>query len=262
MTKNIRLFLIDWFGQYVNCYRDAEGILPAALELKYRHSLRVAENARLIARGIGLVSPEINLAEGCGLLHDIGRFAQYKCYGSFSDAVTVDHGRAGRQTLEDEGLPGMIGAADWISMACAVEYHNRKTAEIPVDHPDDAERLLRLIRDADKLDIMDLVLESVARDGFRDLPDMLPHIHVSRELTSAVIEEVNKTKTVATGSLSTVADFLVMLASWFYDLNYPPARSLAVSRKIIERLELELPDTRAVRELLNDIKKNYAASTV
>jgi len=261
MTENSRLFLIDWFEQYVNRYRDAEGVLPTALELKYRHSRRVAENARLIARGLGLEKAGVFLTEGCGLLHDIGRFNQYKRYGSFSDAITVDHGRTGRQTLEDEGLSGMIYAGDWTRMAFAVEYHNRKAADIPADIPADAERLLKLIRDADKLDIMDLVLESVTRDGFRDLPDMLPHIRVSRELTSAVMDEVMKTKTVSTGRLTTVGDFLVMLASWFYDLNYAPAKRLAVSRNIIGRLERELPDTGTVRELLNDIKKNCAASS-
>lgn len=46
-----------------------------------------------------------------------------------------------------------------------------------------------------------------------------------------------------------------MLASWFYDLNYAVTRRLAVSRSIIERLQQEMPDTPAVRALLNDIRK-------
>ena len=225
------------------------------MELKYRHSLRVAENARLIALDLGLAQAEILVAEGCGLLHDVGRFPQYKKYGSFRDADTVDHGAAGRQTLEIEGLPLLIDAGDWRRIACVVEYHNRKTANIPVDIPDDVDYLLKLIRDADKIDIMDLVLQSVTRDGFRELSDMLPHIRASRELTPEVLEEILKTKALSIGSLYTVADFLVMLASWFYDLNYVPARRLAASHNIIGRLERELPDTRIVRKIFEDIKK-------
>ena len=255
MTRDLHFFLTEWFDQYVNRYRGVDGLLPAALELKHTHSKRVAENARLIAGGIELADDVVLLAEVCGLVHDIGRFTQYTRYGSFSDPVTVDHGRAGRRILEAEKLPEMLNAGDWSQMACSVEYHNRKASDIPAGIPAETECLLKLIRDADKLDIMDLVLKSVHRDGFRELPDMLPHISTSRELTAAVIDEVIKTKTVSTGSLATVTDFLIMLASWFYDLNYAVTRRLAVSRSIIERLQQEMPDTPAVRALLNDIRK-------
>jgi hypothetical protein len=254
MTRDARLFLINWFDKYVNRYRNANRALPAALELKYAHSLRVADNARLIAVELALAKEEVILAEGCGLLHDIGRFAQYEHYGSFSDADTVDHGLKGRLVLEAEALPERISASDWACIACAVDYHNRKTGDIPADLPADAQRLLKIIRDADKLDIMDLVLQSVIRDGFLDLPDMLPHIRLSRELTPDIIEEMRKGKSISISNLRTLADFLVMLASWFYDLNFAPTGRLAVSRNILQRLEQELPDHRLVRNMLEDIK--------
>ena len=255
MTNEVQHLLQTWFESYVNRFRDQDALLPAALELKYLHSRRVAENARLIAEGLDLALAEILLAEGCGLVHDIGRFPQYACYGSFHDTDTLDHGLEGRKTLEAEGIPTLIEANNWTCMACAVEYHNRKASDIPADHRGNTDLILRLVRDADKLDIMDLVLQSVARDGFSELPEMLPHIRLDRELTPGVMEEVMKTKTVATGSLHTVDDFLIMLASWFYDLNYAPTRELAVQRHIIQRIERELPDTAAVRELFTGIKK-------
>jgi hypothetical protein len=254
MTLNAQKFLTEWFDRYVNRYRDRKGLLPFALELKYRHSLRVAENARLITEGICLAPEDVQLSYLCGLVHDIGRFIQYSRYGSFRDADTLDHGFAGRQVLEEEGLASYFNPDNWVRMACGVEYHNRKTDHIPAGLSAKARGLLNIIRDADKLDIMDLVLQSVTRDGFRELPDMLPHIRLSRELTPAVLEEFQKNKTIATGSLSTVTDFLVMLATWFYDFNYAPSCRLAASRKIIERLENELPDAENIRRLLDDIK--------
>lgn len=261
MTKDSRLFIIQWFDQYVNRYRNTDGVLPAALELKYLHSRRVAKNARIIAEDLDLSQAEIILAEGCGLVHDIGRFPQYARYGSFHDANTVDHGMEGRKTLEGEKMPSLIAQEDWKQMACAVEYHNRKASDIPANLSGAAGLTLRLVRDADKLDIMDLVLQSINRDGFTALPDMLPHIRLEQELTPGVIETVIKTKTISISNLSTVADFMVMLASWFYDLNHAPTRKLATQRKIIQRIEQELPDTKAVRELLDDIKKqSYSVS--
>ena len=247
-------FLADWFEQYVNRHRDADALLPAPLELKYRHSLRVANNARRIARGLELAPTEILLAFECGLAHDVGRFPQYQRYGSYRDATTVDHGELGCRILESEGLPAHFDTSDWDRMALAVTFHNRKATDIPEILCDGKSLLLKIIRDADKLDIMDLVLQSVARDGFSELPGMLPHIRQGRELTPGVMAEVLDTKAVAMSSLVTVTDFLVMLASWFYDLNYAPARALAASRNIIQRLEQELPDTDVVHNLFADIK--------
>jgi len=108
MTDDSRTLLIDWFDRYVNRYRDKKGNLPAALELKYRHSQRVAENARLIAQGLNLTPEKILMAEGCGLVHDIGRFPQYIRYESFHDADTVDHGQEGRRILEKNKFHGIL----------------------------------------------------------------------------------------------------------------------------------------------------------
>jgi hypothetical protein len=254
MTDDSRTLLIDWFDRYVNRYRDKKGNLPDALELKYRHSQRVSENARLIAQGLNLTPKEILMAEGCGLVHDIGRFPQYVRYGYFHDAVTVDHGQEGRRTLENEQIPRHFDAVEWERIACAVEFHNKKVSDIPTNLKDGSFFFLRLIRDADKLDIMDMVMKSVANDGFSNLSDMLPHIRTSRELTPAVVEEIIKTKTVSVNNLHTVTDFVAMLASWFYDLNYAPARALASDHHILQRIEQELPDTKDIRKLLTDIK--------
>ena len=254
MTKRERDSLQIWFERYVNRYRNADGVLPAALELKYHHSRRVADNARLIAQMLGWGQAEILIAESCGLIHDIGRFPQHFRYGSFHDADTVDHGRAGRLLLQEEGMPLLLKDDEWQKISCAVEYHNKKVSDIPRDLSHQAVLLLNLIRDADKLDIMDLVTNSVSDSGFKELPDMLPHITSGRELTPEVIEEVLKTKTVSVANLRTVTDFLMMMVSWFYDLNYSPSLRLTADRRILERIEKELPEHESVRNLLNDVK--------
>ena len=46
--------------------------------LKYKHSLRVASLAKLIAKNLKMNAKEMDLAYLCGLYHDIGRFMQVK----------------------------------------------------------------------------------------------------------------------------------------------------------------------------------------
>jgi len=253
-------FLAEWFERYVNRYRDKQGALPAAMELKYRHSRRVAENARLIAQSLEWNPAEILLAEGCGLIHDIGRFSQFVRYGSFHDAETMDHGMEGHRILQTEQLRTHFDADDWNCLLCAVEYHNKKVSDISDHFPGKADSLLRLIRDADKLDIMDLVLKSIAGNGFRELPDMLPHIRLDRNVSPGIMEEILNTRTVSVSRLRTVTDFVVMLASWFYDMNYAPTRKLAENRLLLQRIKEALPDTEGMRNMLDDIE-NIGSST-
>jgi len=255
MTKKERDSLRKCFEDYVDRFRNRDRVLHPLLDLKYRHSLRVAENAKWIASTLGLPDAERDLAEGCGMVHDIGRFAQYARFGSFRDADTVDHGAEGRRVLEVQDLSFLPHPGDRERLLLAVEYHNRKGTDIPCGLSPGQDRLLRLIRDADKLDIMEIVLREVASDGFQGLPDMLPHIRLCRELSLDVLREAARTKSVSSGNLSTVGDFLVMLATWFYDLNFPPTLQLAVRRNVLGRIRRELPDTKAVRELFSDIEK-------
>jgi hypothetical protein len=255
MTKEEQDSLKTWFEHYTNQFRDQDGVLHPLLELKRCHSLRVAGNARFIAAALSFPESEQRLAEGVGLVHDAGRFTQFAQYGSFRDSDTVDHGAEGRRVLEAQDLPFIPEPGDRERLFCVVEYHNRKRADIPRGLSPGQDRLLRLIRDADKLDIMELVLQAVASDGFLDLPGMLPHIRLCRELSPGVLTEAAMTRSVSNGILSTLSDFLVMMATWCYDMNYQPTRCLAVQRDILPRIRRELPDTIAIRELFAGIEE-------
>ena len=97
-------------------------------------------------------------------------------------------------------------------------------------------------------------LRAVVVDDFQDLPGMLPHIRLSRELSPGALAEAAKTGSVSNGNVTTLDDFLIMMATWCYDMNYPPTRHLAVQRGILPRIRRELPDTKAVRELFAGIE--------
>lgn len=230
-----------WFGAYVDGFRDGGGALPAPLEYKRAHSLRVAENAALIAAGLGLQGGAAGLARAAGLLHDAGRFTQYSRYATFRDSESLDHGQEGRRVLEEKaaGLCGDAGVLD--RLLCAVQYHNRKAEDLPSGLPSGHDSLLRLVRDADKLDILGEMVNSVETDGFRGLHAMVPDIKLTLDLTPGVMEAVARGETLSLRDLFTLADIIVMAAAWFYDLNYGPARSLAAERGFLARLRRQLP---------------------
>jgi hypothetical protein len=244
--------LSSWFETYVTGFGSEDGRLSPPLELKRRHSLQVARNAREIAGGLAWEASEIELAGSAGLLHDIGRFTQYASYGSFQDADTVDHGEEGYRVLRS--AIGPFGRdADRERLLFAVRYHNRKTHEIPAGASPGHDDLLRLVRDADKIDIMSIVLQAVKDDGFSALPTMLPNIQLTRELTPDVLSRALRREALSTANLSTLGDFLLLLSTWYYDLNHLPSRRLARRDGIWDRLRRELPDRPELRGLFAEI---------
>jgi hypothetical protein len=96
---------------------------------------------------------------------------------------------------------------------------------------------------------MELVLRAVVTDGFKDLQEMLPHIRLCQVLSPEVLAEAAETGSVSNGHVATLADFLVMMATWCCDMNYPPTRRLAVQRGLLPRIRRELPNTKPVRDL-------------
>jgi len=99
----------------------------------------------------------------------VGRFTQFVRYGSYRDSDTIDHGAEGRRVLEEQNRSLLSDPVDLERILCAVEYHNRKRTDLPKGLIHAKTRFLNLIRDADKLDIMELVLRAVVLDWFQDL---------------------------------------------------------------------------------------------
>jgi HD superfamily phosphohydrolase YqeK len=233
--------LFEWFASYMEGFRGAGGALPGPLEFKRVHSARVAGNAALIAGGLGLDAEESALARAAGLLHDAGRFNQFKLYASFKDASSLDHGLEGRRVLETEAASLFPEADVRDRLLCAVQYHNRKAEDLPADLPPGHDSLLKLVRDADKIDILEELVDSVEKDGFKRLHAMVPDIKLTRDLTPGVLEAAVRGETLAIKDLFTLADILVMAAGWFNDLNFGPARRLAADRGFLRRIRAQLP---------------------
>ena len=132
----------EFFNNYIRNYdRRLKGI-----KLKYNHSFRVVEKALNIAKSIKLSKEDMETVRVCALFHDIARFEQYTKYKSFDDSKTFDHGDRGAEILLENGYNDEI-------VLNTVKYHNK--LEIPNNLDDKSKLFLRIIRDADKLDIIE-----------------------------------------------------------------------------------------------------------
>lgn len=94
--KDAKINFLEYTEKYIK--------LDDKVRLKINHTFRVMELCEMIGRSLNLSNENLDLAILCGLLHDIGRFEQWKQYGTFEDAKSIDHGNLGVEVLKENNL--------------------------------------------------------------------------------------------------------------------------------------------------------------
>jgi hypothetical protein len=193
------------------------------------------------------------LAETIALFHDIGRFPQYAKYKTFRDSISVNHGLLGAQTLREGKILQNLSENEQELIIQAVKFHN--AFSIPRKQKNDTLFFLRLIRDADKLDIWRVFIEYYeipeeerASAVNLELPDM-------PEYSEGVISYLYKKQIVPLSKIKTLNDFKLLQLSWIYDLNFKPSLNLLSERDYIDRITAKLPQTEEIHKLSLSLKK-------
>ena len=147
------------FENYTNKY-DIE---DSDINYKYYHSYRVMEHAKYLAEKLNLSQEDKHLATIIGLYHDIGRFEQDKLFDSYADTKQFDHGDYGEVVLIEQELIKQIPIEEkyYRLIAKAVKNHNKYNIEEGLNEKELFHA--KLIRDADKLDIIDYMSKGKLR---------------------------------------------------------------------------------------------------
>ena len=238
MTTETLDLLTERFRTYVDRFR-IDGMLHPLHQLKLEHTIRVAADARAIATGEGWSAVDVNLAEAAGLFHDVARFPQFKQYRSFSDADTIDHGDLGAQTLETENLLNGVPDEARALILHAVQYHNK--LNLPARLTASEEKYLRLIRDADRLDIFFICWDSIKTGHIHDHPEIIMHVDFNGPPTPAVLEQFERGEKIDYRTMISMADRFVLLLSWIHDMSYASTKRLVCGRGILDKFIDVLP---------------------
>ncbi|MGC2062573.1 MAG: HD domain-containing protein [Thermodesulfovibrionales bacterium] len=241
----------DWFDEYARTFvlDDREG--QKNIDLKIAHTSRVCSNIVCIAAGESRDIHETLIAEAAALFHDIGRFPQYRQYRTFRDSISINHGRLGAEVLRQEHVLDHLPEDEQASIINAVQFHNA----FAVPELDSQEHLflLRMVRDADKLDIWRIFIgfyegdrtdiPSEASMGLPDLP----------EYSDEVLRDIEHRHTASMTHLRTLNDFKLMLMSWAFDINFSTSIRLLVEQDYINRVAALLPQTEALSRTLSSL---------
>lgn len=243
------------FDRYTTRFRGPDGGMPFALAAKYAHTGEVCGITERIVAGEARFSPRDTLIfRLCALFHDISRFEQYDKFKTFLDRQSFDHGDRSAALIDELGLAPELSPEDRACVIDAVRVHNKFA--IPDDFPPAHLAAAKMVRDADKLAILRLIIRFFNGDhsdpAIRlDLPD-------SPGWTPAILETVRQGKCVVYTDMKCVNDFKLGLFAWSSDLNYPSSAGLALDEDLFGRVRALLPASADIDSLLESARARLA----
>ncbi|MHC4425512.1 MAG: HD domain-containing protein [Planctomycetota bacterium] len=241
-----------WFDEYVAGFYGDDEFVNANIRLKEEHSKRVCTETLYLTEELGLSDEQRQIAEAIGLFHDIGRFEQFARYRTYNDPRSVNHCLLGLEVLrKTKALNGLEDKEREI-IEKAIEYHGQR--QLPADL--DGELLLysRLIRDADKIDVYNVVTDYYRQyrqdpDGFKleiELPD-------EPRYSSHVVDRILDGQLIDYNILRTWHDMKLCQLGWVYDVNFAPTLNRIRQRGFLEMILDFLPQTEDIRKVREKI---------
>src|SRR5690349_8785930 len=113
-----------WFEDYVRSYGDMNAEDNRNIELKIEHTGKVVEAMDILTAGEGLSPEDTRTAAAVALLHDVGRFMQYRRWHTFRDSESTNHARLSIEVIRQEKLLDELPAAERLVIEEAVRFHN------------------------------------------------------------------------------------------------------------------------------------------
>jgi putative nucleotidyltransferase with HDIG domain len=246
----------QWFDGYTRGFLTGDDALDLPLQVKIEHTAEVQANMARLATALDGSAEDRVLAEMAGLLHDVGRFPQYRRYHTFRDSASVNHARLGLQEIGRHRVLDGLPTAARRELAFAIAHHN---AFVLPPHPDRRRVLLaRMLRDADKLDIW-RVFKTYYCDGRRLNATLDLDLADTPGYTPAALESLRRGRMVRLADVHNRNDFKLLQIAWIHDLNLAPSFALMRDQGHLAALAGTLPRDPALCRVVEDIL-DYAAA--
>ncbi len=252
MTNNDLSLIKKRFLAYADAF-IARADNPFALELKKKHTLRVVEEMNLLIKDLGLAPDLCPTLEAAALLHDLGRFPQFETYGTFLDRVSVNHAKLSLSEIQTHGFLNRCTPQEQQLITTAVGHHNE--AFIPKELPPKEALHLKMLRDADKLDIWQVVIHhyqnpEAAPRGIINL-GLKEEGGFSKEALSALFQNTF----VKSPTIKNINDLKLMQISWVFDLNFSSSVCRAKKREVVTKIAATMPTSQELSRVLDHVNR-------
>ena len=241
-----------WFDDYVAGFYSDDEIINANVTLKEDHSHRTCKEMLFLTNELDLDENQKLISETIALLHDVGRFEQFTKYRMYSDAKTVDHCRLGLEVLQKYQVLDGVDLQEKQLIEKAIEYHGRK--ELPLGLDDQCLLFSKLIRDADKLDALYVVMKY-----YEEYQNSPKKFKLGMELPDEpgysvhLIDDLLCGRCVDNRQLRILNDLKLSLLGWVYDVNFTPTLKRIKQCGYLEKLLGFLPPDENIKKVREKI---------
>ena len=229
----------DLFKNYVKKYYQ----YGEAIKRKEEHSFRVQELSKVIATSLNLNKKDVEVASLCGLLHDIGRFEQWKNYQSFSDLKTIDHGSLGKKILKDNNFINDFTKTNHNIILKSVKYHNKY--KVPNNLSDRNKLFINITRDADKIDILNIFASKILEINYDN------NIEINKKVFNLLLNKQLVDRHYIKSKTDNIGEVIGMV----FDLKYKKSYQLLKENNYINIIIDDLLKDLTNNKLINQLKE-------
>lgn len=238
------------FNSYYNSFKELNVEQEKNFGIKKEHSYRVAGLCERLAKNLAWEKDEIKTAFFIGLFHDIGRFKQLIDFNTFNDEKSLDHAKLSAEIVEGKILKE-VTVSNESDVLLAIINHNK--FELPQNLSETKLKFARLIRDADKLDILKVLTEYYTNQNSVPNHTLTWELPKGSVVSKAVVKEILAGKLVSKKNVVSELDVKVMQMSWVYDLNFRSSFELLVEKRFLESIYKTLPKTDDVIDIYRKV---------
>ena len=238
------------FAEYTARY----DVQDPKVDLKIRHTYRVAALCEEIARSQKCSDREIDFAWLSGMLHDVGRFEQLRKYGTFMDAKSVDHAGLSADLIfgnaegdfytelpESENdiyyphslrsyVEECLSSRECMWIEQVVRWHS--AYELPDGFSEEETFFSNVLRDADKIDILKVNMETPLEQIYNVSTEELKNSEVTPEVMKAFGEK----RTILRSLKKTPVDHVVGHIALVFGLVFPESVQIVKEQGYLEKM--------------------------
>lgn len=192
------------------------------------------------------------LARAMALFHDIGRFRQFQTYKTFLDHKSANHAGLSIIEIDAHNMLSICSERERELIKGAIAVHNAAV----ITQIEDKELIffMRLLRDADKLDIWRVVIDNYLSPDPESKDAINLGLQDYGKCSSEALQSILNHTYVKINSVKELNDLKLMQISWVFDLNFSHSIRRVKERGYADQLISTLSIQKKSDELNDAIK--------
>ena len=252
VTENILITSRAYFDSYYLKFKSDDKTVQKSIDMKKNHTMRVVENTEKLTKALFLSEEQKGIAEIIALFHDAGRFPQFAKYGTFNDEESEDHALLSMGVLEEAPFYAEIDETSKQIIKMAILNHSK--IQLIKQEEEQTQLFCQLIRDADKLDVWEMVTNQFRDKGVDDMKIIMYNLPNHNQVSDKIIKSIILEKPAKKEDMKTMNDFRLMLMSWVFDLNFRASFNILNQNRYIEKIYNTLPKQDGIINAYRTIK--------